>query len=213
LEAWLQRFGARDVLDASCGAGRQAIPLAQRRFNVTAADPSHAMIAEAVRRAAEHGVALAPICAGFADLPARLDRTFDAVLALGNGLCHQSSPDEIRGALDALRQCCREEGVCLVGIKDFDRIRQKRRRFHPHHIRDIAGMRHVLFEIWDYKDPYLLCTAFALHGCGDDWSVRSARTREYMLGEEELRSLVGEAGFGSVERLDHPAEAVYALRR
>ena len=68
-----------------------------------------------------------------------------------------------------------------------------------------------LFQLWEFADPILVCTAFRLSGGQGAWSVHRAETREYMLGARDLESTALEAGFTSVERLDHPCEAVYAL--
>jgi SAM-dependent methyltransferase len=211
LDAVLRDRGVRTVLDASCGTGRQAIPLAQRGYEVTGADPSGAMLQEAEKVAAARKARVSWIQASFTDLPSVLNTQFDAVIALGNGLCNQESPKDIGASLRALRRCVRPGGVCLVGIKDYEAIRGDRERFHGHRIRDDEGGRSLLFEVWDFEDPILVSTAYCLRGRDDDWTVHSASTREYMLGAREMERLAREAGFGCMERLDHPSEAVYAL--
>ena len=215
--AWLDRVlhsvGARTVLDASCGAGRQSIPLARRGYAVTGADPSEAMLAEARRSASDAGVQLSLRRAAFADLlPALGGTAYDAVIALGNGLCNQELREQVLQSLTVLCSCCREGGICLVGIKDFDAIKRDRTRFHAHRILDDGEERRLLFEVWDFEDPILVCGAFSLQSADGEWSVRRAETREYMLCSGELRALAARAGFTSVERLDHPCEAVYLLR-
>jgi SAM-dependent methyltransferase len=213
---WLDRMfrdqGVFRVLDASCGSGRQAIPLAQRGYVVTGADPCGGMLREASGQATALGLRITWVKSGFTDLPSCTDTPYDAVIALGNGLCHQERREDIVASLTALRQCLRPGGLCLIGIKDFEAIRRKRPRFHAHSVRDDAGGRTILFEIWDFDDPILVCTAYSLQGRDRDWTVRSASTREYMLGAEEMNEAGHEAGFGRIERLDHPSEAVYALR-
>jgi SAM-dependent methyltransferase len=217
LDGVLSRFGVRRVLDACCGTGRQAIPLVKRGYHVVGADPSPEMLRCGAENAQRHGVQFPMVPARFGDLPAHFGREFDAVIALGNGLCNLQGPGEILCALRSLSACCRPGGVCVLGIKDFDRIRSSRRRFHGHAIVDDAAKRVVLFEIWDFRDPFLLSTAFALEGPNEAapqkgaWSVRSAQTCEYMLGQDELCDLAARAGFRSWERLDHPIEAAYAL--
>jgi SAM-dependent methyltransferase len=212
LDAVLRARGVRTVLDASCGSGRQAIPLAARGYEVTAADPCGTMLERARCGAADAGLRIAFRRGAFTDLPAILgDAHFDAVIALGNGLCHQESREEIVRSLRALRSCCCDGGLCLVGIKDFDAIRRQRRRFHGHRIVDEGGERRILFEVWDFEDPILVCGAFSLRGNDSEWSADRAETREYMLGALELAGAAEEAGFASAERLPHPCEAVYLL--
>lgn len=213
LSSVLQSYGATSVLDASCGSGRQAVPLCARGFDVTAADPSVAMLREAEIMARKFGVSFPMLNARFADLTSFFDGDFDAVIALGNGLCHLPRPDEIEQALLSMRACCRAGGVCLIGIKDFETIDRHGERFHAHRILERDGIRTLLFEVWDLEDPILVSTAYVVQHALDEDSttVRRAQTREYMLHESELRALASKAGFRRVRRLKHPSEAAYAL--
>jgi len=214
LERLLRAHGVCTVLDASCGAGRQAIPLSERGFAVTAADPSTAMLRRAASAAAEHHVEISFIEAPFSELPDRVHHGFDAVIALGNGLCHLERPADIQTALAALRNCCLAGGLCLLGIKDFEQVRAVRKRFHCRGTTEQDAAHTLMFELWDFEDPLLVCTAFVLqrpHAAGP-WSTRTASTREYMLEEAELARLATAADFGDISRLHHPNEAVFLLR-
>lgn len=213
LDRVLRKEGARRILDASCGSGRQAIPLAERGYDVTGADPSASMLQQANREAQSRGVQVRWIESGFVDLPSQLDGQFDAVIALGNGMCNQERLEDIEASLGALCQCVRPGGLCLVGIKDYDAVKAERARFHGHQIKDTPEERAILFEVWDFEDPLLISTAYSLHGHDDSWTVHSAATREYMLEADALRDLARRAGFGRAERVDHPTEMVFALRR
>jgi SAM-dependent methyltransferase len=213
---WLDRVlsgeGVTTVLDASCGAGRQAIPLAQRGYRVTAADPSGPMLEQARAQARCLGVDLTFHELAFTDLPTSLHERFDAVIALGNGLCHQERREDIVASLRAMHLCCRPGGLCLVGIKDFDAIRRDRVRFHGRTARDDGDERIILFEVWDFEDPILVCRASSLRSGGGQWVVTCGETRECMLGGDDVAAAAQEAGFTMVTRLDHPCEAVYALQ-
>lgn len=213
---WLDRvlrgYGVATVLDASCGSGRQAIPLAQHGYDVTAADPSPAMLREARRAATRAAVSIPFYEVPFVDLPWAVANRFDAVIALGNGLCNQERREDIVHSLRAMRSRCAPGGPCLVGIKDFDAIRFERPRFHSHRTENRGGERLIFFEVWEFQDPILICRTHSFRGAGDDWSVHLAETREYMLGAEEIEAAAHDAGFASAVRLDHPSEAVYLLR-
>src|SRR5947209_17317519 len=95
LDEVLRRDGTVTVLDASCGSGRQAIPLAGLGYRIVGADPCSAMLAQARDRARAAGVDLPLHKMAFTDLPGPLTESFDAVIALGNGLCHQERREEI----------------------------------------------------------------------------------------------------------------------
>lgn len=207
--------GATRILDASCGCGRQAVPLLQRGFDIVAGDPSEPMLRRARERASALGLQLRTVRAEFIQLPDLFSAEFHAIVTMGNGLCNVDTPEGIGRALSAMRRCLAPRGVCIVGIKDFDRIRQERIRFHGHRIADETGTRTILFEVWDFEDPILVSTAFVLRGSKTEtagWSAISAQTREYMLGAAELETLARAAGFRSIERLPRAEEASFLLR-
>ncbi len=214
LERLLRAHGVCTVLDASCGAGRQAIPLSERGFAVTAADPSKAMLRRAVSAAAARHLEISFIEAPFSELPDRVPHRFDAVIALGNGLCHLQRPADIQAALVALHGCCLAGGLCLVGIKDFEQVRAVRQRVHCRGTREQGTARTLMFELWDFEDPLLVCTAFVLRRPDptSPWNTHTVSTREYMLEETELARLARAAGFGDISRLHHHREAVFLLR-
>lgn len=78
--------GAR-VLDVGCGAGREAVPMAEAGLRVVASDLVPAMVAAALAHAAERRVRLLPVAAGLGALPFR-DGAFDGVAMLGQVLAH-----------------------------------------------------------------------------------------------------------------------------
>lgn len=213
LEAVLAPLGLTTVLDACCGSGRQVIPLARRGFRVTGADPCTRMLEEERRQARAAGMDIPVVQTSFVDLRQHFDCTFDAVIALGNGLCNQETVEDIQRSLAAMRACCRTGGVCLIGIKDFDAIRKARPRFHGHSVSDVGGERRIVFETWDFCDPLLVVTAFVVMArASQEWIVRAAQTREFMLGRDQLEAIARAANFSHIQRLDHPSEAVYLLR-
>jgi SAM-dependent methyltransferase len=215
LASVLHSQGVHTVLDASCGAGRQSVPLCERGFDVTAADPSAAMLRQAATTARAHGVDFPLLNAGFADLSAHFRGEFDAVIALGNGLCNLEHVEDIEGALRSMHLCCRPGGICLIGIKDFEAIKRAGERFHGHRMEDLDGIRTILFEVWDFEDPLLISTAYLVRDPqnGEQPTVRLAQTHEYMLYEAELRRLARVVGFKQMCRLEHSSEAAYALHR
>jgi hypothetical protein len=171
------------------------------------------MLRQAQTTAREHGVRLPLMKVRFGDLDSYFHGDFDAVIALGNGLCNLARVDEIAQALRSMQACCRTHGVCLVGIKDFEEFKRLGERFHGHRIVERGETRTVLFEVWDFEDPTLISTAYLVQHASNETSptVRCAQTREYMLYEPELRELALAAGFRQVRRLNHPNEAVFAL--
>jgi glycine/sarcosine N-methyltransferase len=214
--AWLETvFRDRhieSVLDAGCGTGRHAIPLAAQGLRVTAVDPSGAMLRQARTRSRCRNVDVRFIQARFDELPARVSTKHDAVLVLGNSLCNLTSAEAIGQALCGIRRVCSSNGIVIIGIKDFETIGLERPRFRGPRFADVQGMRTILFEVWEYEDRHLMCSVFLVKGCigSDTWHAWSAQTREYMLASDELQRLLKQAGFEEYRRLDHPGEARFS---
>src|SRR5687767_13059441 len=82
--------GVNRVLDASCGAGAQAIPLAQLGYQVVAADPSEGMLKRAREIAALYQLdgKIQFKQADFLTLNDAVQGPFDAIIAKGNSLPH-----------------------------------------------------------------------------------------------------------------------------
>ena len=127
--------GARALLDLGCGTGRHAIEFTGKGYSVVGVDRSLEMIARAIGRrdyvssdirerlAFQHG--------DIRDL--RLDRHFDAVVALFHVVSYQISNDDLLAALTTARAHLRENGVfifdCWYGpgvLTDPPAVRVKR---------------------------------------------------------------------------------------
>jgi SAM-dependent methyltransferase len=73
--------GAERVLDAGCGSGRLTVALAEAGASVTGFDTNAGQLEEALRRAAETGVALELVEADFNAALPFADASFDAVMS------------------------------------------------------------------------------------------------------------------------------------
>jgi SAM-dependent methyltransferase len=114
-ESWVRpafaRLGdvrGRAVLDYGCGHGMAAVVLARRGARVTACDLSAGYVAEARRRAAANGVAVACAQADAQRLPFA-DHSFDAVW--GHAILHHL---DVPAAAVELRRVLRPGGVCVL---------------------------------------------------------------------------------------------------
>lgn len=170
------------------------------------------MLQRARQLARESGARVRFVKTDFAGLTRHFHGEFDAVVSMGNSICNLDSYDEVVIALTSAKACCRDGGACIVGTKRFDQILQTRGRFHRHRVgHGSDGACCLLFEVWDFQDPLLIVTTHRFHQNQGEWRVRSARTREFMLTSRALERAALEAGFTSVEQIDHPYEAAYRL--
>ena len=81
LQDWLRRLPVGRALDVACGAGRNAILLAQAGFQVDAIDISPEGLALARRDAEEQGLAINWIQQDL-DLPYRFDTNYDLIIVM-----------------------------------------------------------------------------------------------------------------------------------
>ena len=108
-----------DVLDAPCGYGRHAIPLAQAGFRVVGADRSPAMLAEAKRRGEEREWPRF-VQADYRELPFP-DGSFDAVLNLFTSIGYLGEEGD-RAGLGELRRVLRPGGCLVLETMHRDRL-------------------------------------------------------------------------------------------
>ncbi|MBZ0296077.1 MAG: class I SAM-dependent methyltransferase, partial [Anaerolineae bacterium] len=90
LRAIFRNNDVKRVLDAACGAGTQAVSLAQLGYDVVAADPSAGMLNKAQAIAKEYGVLdnIEFVRTDFDHLPDATVGPFDAIVCKGNALPH-----------------------------------------------------------------------------------------------------------------------------
>jgi len=85
LRRWLRDHNITSVLDASCGPGTQAIPLAQLGYRVLASDPSAGMLQQARQNATQMGLTdkIHFLQAGFLEIAQMNDGDLDAIITKG----------------------------------------------------------------------------------------------------------------------------------
>ncbi|MFN2468229.1 MAG: class I SAM-dependent methyltransferase [Gaiellaceae bacterium] len=119
-----------DVLDAPCGFGRHAIPLARAGYRVTGVDRSPAQLDEARRRA---GQAEWPrlLRADFRELPFA-DASFDGVLNLFTSIGYRGEAED-RRMLAEFRRVLRPGGALVIETLQRDRLVRiyQERRWDP----------------------------------------------------------------------------------
>ncbi len=122
----VKRYQVGSALDAGCGTGFHSILLARLGVRVTAVDISSRMLAELARHTAGLGMDIRTVQARFADLPARVNGSFDAVFCLGNTLAHLLTEEEMRSTLLSFAHLLTPGGILFTQVVNFDRILRAR---------------------------------------------------------------------------------------
>jgi SAM-dependent methyltransferase len=201
-----ERWGAdaRSILDVSCGIGTQSIGLAKRGFVVTGSDLSAPALARAKNEAARRSLA---IDFSLCDMRTAFDhhaRQFDVVISADNSITHLLTEHDLLLALKQIYACTRPGGGCVITVRDYDREARGTGLIKPYGVREEAGQRYVVFQVWDFVGNIY---DMAMYFVADDREssqlvAHVMRTRFNAVGTDTLLNLMRRAGFVSVERLD-----------
>lgn len=125
----LQKLGVKTVIDVSTGSGFHAVQLHQAGFNVLACDGSATMVERARINVKSRGLDIPILQRDWMELDPHSLGTFDAVVCLGNSLCHVFGKHDRYGVLRRFRQLLKPGGLLVVDQRNFRGIRAG--RFKP----------------------------------------------------------------------------------
>jgi SAM-dependent methyltransferase len=181
--------GAR-ILDAGCGNGRHAVPLAHAGYRVAALDRSRPLLA-AARRAARGAPWPYFVPGSYADLPFP-GGTFRGVLCLGTALGYLG-PEGDRLALREFRRVLAPGGRLVIETLHHDEIGD---RLSEHEDRPLAtGATLCIVRRFD-RARGVMREVQRLEDGTADGPPREYELRVY--AEQELRRMVEEAGFAVI---------------
>jgi ubiquinone/menaquinone biosynthesis C-methylase UbiE len=214
LQALLHPRGVRRVLDVACGNGLQSIALAELGYQVTGLDISPGMIAQAKRNAERHRVAIEWIVGDWHDLARTFASPFDAVVCWGNSLSHVADADDLTAVLGEMASVTAPSGVCLVDLRDWDRVSEERPKGQIRQAKETPEGRLVSFDLWHYPSPEaMIMEVFVLRERGGQWEVRRREVVHRMISRAEFEAAATKAGFARIERTNLGAFDVWALEK
>lgn len=219
LRSIFRNKGILRVLDAACGPGTQAIPLAKLNFQVVAAEPSQGMLRKARETAKQHGVAdqIQFVSSEFAHLAENVQGPFDAIVCKGNALPHLLTDDEIETTLLTFYELLRPGGLLVIGMRDFEPFLEHRPRYLPgilHQHED--GSEFITFEVWEWDEgPPIIATQHIYMVSGKPDALQAIkRTVSYRpLSVAEVQVVLGELGYEEISEYPDRWEQVLIARR
>ena len=219
LRATFRNKGVNRVLDASCGAGTQAISLAQLGFDVVATDPSAGMLRKAQEIADRFELRgnLEFRKVDFLQLEDAVSGPFDAIVSKGNALPHLITDEEIELALHIFHELLRPGGILVIGMRDFGPFMEDRPRFIPgltHELDD--GSEFVTFDIWEWQEgPPVIATQnlFIVQGRDNNYTTTKRQVAFRPLSTDEVKVVLLEAGFEDITDQPDRTERVLVARK
>ena len=118
----MKERGVKRVLDVATGTGFHSIRLLKAGFDVTSADGSPEMLAQAFENARRAGFILQTIHADWRWLSRDIHNKYDAVICLGNSLTHLFSEQDRRKALAEFYTALKHDGVLILDQRNYDGI-------------------------------------------------------------------------------------------
>lgn len=219
LRAIFRNKGIQRVLDASCGAGTQSIPLARLGFEVIAVDPSPGMLHKAAEIAEQYGVAdkINFIQGDFLSLPSLVQGPFDAIVTKGNALPHLLLDDEIELTIHIFHELLRPGGVLVIGMRDFAPFMEEKPRFLPGFINtDDDDYEFITFDVWEWEDgPPVIAkqNLYIMKGKDKDYRAMKRHVTYRPLSTDEVKVVLLEAGFEEPEDKTERTERVLITRK
>jgi glycine/sarcosine N-methyltransferase len=219
LRAIFRYRGIVRVLDASCGAGTQAVSLARLGFEVVAADPSAGMLRQAYEIARNYGMddKIEFVRSDFSSLPDLVEGPFDAVISKGNALPHLLTDEEIESAVLIFYELLRPGGTLVIGMRDFGPFMEDRPQFIPGFANTSEdGEEFITFDIWEWEDgPPVIATQnlYIVRGKGKRHTAVKRRVTFRPLSTDEVKVVLLEVGFEDITDQPDRAERVLVARK
>ena len=208
LDALFHRYGGspvQTVLDCTCGIGTQSIGLGLLGYQVTGTDISGKSVQRARQEAARFNLDIEFAKADLRCLDQTVTQTFDAVISWDNSLPALLTGEDVRAALDQIARRINPSGLCLISIRNFERILAQKSRFNPRHLHEVDGRRVIVFDVWDYLENGLVrFNVFFLKEKEKDggWDVACRQMVYRAIYREDLTAELSRCGFGKIEILD-----------
>jgi len=197
--------GVGRVIDVGCGTGRHAVLFASWGLSVVGVDPSPSMLAQARIHAAERGMDVDFIEAGFGDLVGLGLGPADAIICTGNALPHVEDVEGLRTALTDFAGVLRPGGIAVLHLLNHERLAATGRRSMPPVVRDDEDGTWVFLRVLDHVEGGIRFDFVTLRRpvdgwqTGEAWEVTSRRSLHTALPASLLVDELGKAGF---ERVD-----------
>ena len=116
----LRARGKETVLDVAAGTGFHSVRLTEAGFDVTTADGSAAMLAQAFQNGQKRGLILKTVQADWRWLNRDIKGKYDAIVCLGNSFTHLHEEKDRRRALAEYYAALKHDGILILDQRNYD---------------------------------------------------------------------------------------------
>jgi SAM-dependent methyltransferase len=177
--------------------------LAQLGYQLTASDLSAASISRAQAEAQKRHLAIRFSVADMRQAFRHHAQQFDLVISCDNAVPHLLSDDDIRQALQQFYQCTRPGGGSLISVRPYEQEMRTGVEVQPYGVRDDQGARYLVFQVREWHGSHYDVAMYFVEDLGGTaCTVQVTRGQYYAVPIDRLRTLMCEAGFVDVQRLD-----------
>jgi len=131
-------------------------------------------------------------------------KQFDLVIACDNSVPHLLTDADLLQAFRQFYACTRVGGGCLISVRDYDAEERIGVQIKPYGIRIEGQTRYLVFQVWEFHGIIYDVALYLVEDQGDTvCTTHVMRTQYYAVSINTLLSLMIQAGFCEVRRIDN----------
>ncbi|MDQ3172253.1 MAG: class I SAM-dependent methyltransferase [Acidobacteriota bacterium] len=193
----------KSILDVACGVGTQSLGLASLGYAVTASDLSSSAVARARKEAEARKLRIDFSVADMREAYTHHRMQVDLVIACDNAVPHLLRDDDLLGGFRQFYQCAEPGGGCLISVRDYEKEERAGVQVKPYGLRVEGETRYLVFQVWEFHGSIYDLSMYFVEDRGEaDCVTHVMRTKYYAVGADKLMSLMTDAGFSDVQRMD-----------
>ena len=142
------------ILDCSCGIGQNTIALAEKGFTVYGSDASQGMIEQAKERSKSLNKEIPFIKSKWAELPLKIDHSFDITFCLGNSIGHCKNKNEMISSFKGIRSTLKTGGLLVLDSRNWEKLFFSKPRFTLTGTGLRNNIKCIPLYVWNFKEHF-----------------------------------------------------------
>ena len=190
------------LYDCTCGIGTQVFGLAERGWQVHGTDLSRRAIDKAHDYTQEFDMIFTPTfdVADLLDTPKNPPQ-YDVVIAMDNAVPHFMNDDDLVTALTTMKAYLKDNGLLMIGIRDYDALIENPPRTTMPSISDAGEGRHIIFQTWDWAEDFssYQLNFYVTQHLGDTITTQCFPSAYRALKREQLSDKLTQIGLRNIQ--------------